>query len=153
MDELLNTIENDERRETVEAILDELAAAADTTAEDAVALFKACCRPFLGQDGVSLESGVYAFTGREEFSVSFMRQFKSDPEQEMFDLQIVLSFTCAPSEVNEVIRDSFERAEPQLFEEERALDEFFEAVLSSNTYAYLTAADKQFTVQVLLESI
>lgn len=152
-EDLSEIIADEERRDAVSSLLEKLSAAVDMPAAEAVALFRECCVPFLGEDGVSMESGVYAFTGTEEFSVSFMRQFKSDPLQEMFDLQIVLAFTCAPNEVNEVIRESFERQAPELFEEERALTEFFDAVLSSHTYEYLTEPDKQFTVQVLLESI
>lgn len=153
MDDLLDSIDDEERRSAVSSVLERLSAAVDLTAEAAVALFRACCSPFLGQDDIGVESGVYAFTGREEFSVSFMRQFKSDSAQEEFDLQIVLEFTCEPDGENQAIRESFDREEPELFEEERVLNEFFERVLSSPTYAYLTGADRRFTVRVLLESI
>ena len=153
MDDLSELIEDDEHRSAVSSILEELSAAVDMAAEDAVALFKASCSPFLGKDDIGMESGVYAFTGQEEFSVSFMRQFKSDPEQDIFDLQIVLEFACEPNEENEAIRESFDREEPEIFEEERVLEEFFEKVFSSQTYAYLTGADNRFTVRVLLESI
>ena len=76
--EFLDMIENDERRKAVEALLDKLSVAAEATAAEAVDLFEECCHVFLGEDDITMESGVYGFTGTEEFSVNFMRHFKSD---------------------------------------------------------------------------
>ena len=152
MNELLETVEDDERRETLAALLEDLSDAVNMTAEDAVKLFERCCRVFIGEDDITMESGVYAFTGTEEFSVNFMRHFKSDPEQFDFDMQIVLVFTCPPDGENEEIRESIDRAEPALWEEEKVVDDFFEAVRASQTYAYLTG-EREFQVELLLESI
>lgn len=149
---LLETIADDERQSTVASLLSALSLTVNGTAAEAVEAFEACCRTFLGQDDITMESGVYAFSGTEEFSVNLMRHFKSDGELWDFDLQIVLAFTCPPDGENEAIRESFERGEPALFEEEKALDEFFNRVRASETYAYLTG-DRQFHVEVLLESM
>lgn len=150
--EFLDMIENDERRKAVEALLDKLSVAAEATAAEAVDLFEECCHVFLGEDDITMESGVYGFTGTEEFSVNFMRHFKSDSSLVDFDLQIVLMFACSPDGENVDIRESIDRAEPELWEEEKVVDDFFEAVRSSRTYAYLTG-EREFRVEVLLESI
>ena len=61
--DLLDMIENDERREAVEALLDKLSAATEATATEAVDLFEECCHVFLGEDDITMESGGYGFTG------------------------------------------------------------------------------------------
>ena len=61
-------------------------------------------------------------------------------------------FACSLDGENVDIRESIDRAEPELWEEEKVVDYFFEAVRASRTYAYLTG-EREFRVEVLLESI
>ncbi len=151
-EDLLDLIENAVYRDRAAAILEELAFAAELCPADGVALFEKCCLPVLGEDGAEMVSGVYGYTGEDTFTVTFMRSFNAC-DDEGTTLQFVLSYTFAPNQTNGAICEQIDRAEPQLFEETAAVEEFFARVRASESYRYLTSTRDEYTAEVLLEEI